>query len=944
VLHQRTSTRLPTRLSPSQREAPWSAAACRRFLRVLGLCATIIAITIPSLHAQQAVTTASVRGTVQDPSGGFLAGATVIVTNLERNQPRSATTGTDGRFRFPLLPPGDYDLEVSASNYAGWQRRLRLSPGAAVDLGVTLRVGQSETLLVTAEPPLIETARTQVAASVSPEEVRSLPLNGRNYLDLALLVPGVSRTNTGANQRFAETSAVPGTGISISTQRNLANSFVVDGLSANDDAAELAGTFFSQEVIREFSVVRSGGSAELGRASAGLISVVTQSGTNTLRGDTYGFFRNGRYDAPNALSHAKLPLDQKQYGLSAGGPLVRDRAFLFANVERLQQQGGGVMTIAPSSVSAINARLDAVNFSGPRIATGTFDTTLMTTNLFARVDHAATAVDQLTLRFNSYDVTSDNARNAGGLNAVSRATGLANHDRTLAASNLLTVSDHLVAESRAQLTRSRLSAPPNDLTGPAVTISGIASFGTATSSPTARAIDLGELVQNAIWLRGNHALKGGIDLLHNRVAIAFPGALQGVYSFQNLTNFLAGRYSSYQQAFGREGTRQTNDNAGLFVQDEWRAANRLTLNLGLRYDVQRLPSLVRTDTNNLSPRLGAAWDLRGNGRSVLRAAAGLYYDPIPLRAVSNALQRNGITYRVVQVTPATAGAPIFPNVLPTFPQTVLTNITSIDPGIESSSSLQATLQYEQQLGAATAASIGYEHLRGRGIIMQRNVNVPTTTDPTVPNLGRPNPSHANDSQYQSIGDSWYDGLTVAIARHPSAWGTYRLSYTFSKGLDTSGNFFFSQPQDAGNIAAERGRSDNDQRHRLAISGTLSAPPSASRLLGGWHFSYIYTYTSALPFNIQLPNDRNGDTNFNDRPVGVGRNAGQGFDFRSLDLRLSRTFPLRTGIFLEAMLEGFNVLDRANDQVPNNSFGSPTFGKPTAVNDPRQVQVGVRVAW
>jgi outer membrane receptor protein involved in Fe transport len=507
----------------------------------------------------------------------------------------------------------------------------------------------------------------------------------------------------------------------------------------------------------------------------------------------------------------------------------------------------------------------------------------------------------------------------------------------VAAGHLLTLSDHLVAESRAQATRSRLSAPPNDLAGPAVTISGLASFGTATSSPTARAIDLGEVVQTVTWLRGDHAVKAGLDLLRNDVTIAFPGALQGVYSFSSLANFLTGRYSSYQQAFGRETTHQTNDNAGFFLQDEWRAARGLTLNLGLRYDLQRLPSLVHTDTNNVSPRLGAAWDLRGDGRSVLRAAAGLYYDPIPLRAVANALQRDGVTYRVVQVTPTAAGAPTFPNVFASFPTTVLTNITSIDPDIEDSSSLQATLQYEQQLGASTAASIGYEHLRGRGIIMQRNVNVPTTTDPTVPNLGRPNPSYANNSQYQSIGDSWYDGVTVAVTTHPAACGSFRLSYTFSKGLDTSGNFFFSQPQDAANVAGERGRSDNDQRHRLAISGTLNAPAH-------WHVSYIYTYTSALPFNIQLPNDRNGDTNFNDRPADVGRNAGKGFDFRSLDLRVSRTFAMHGGVSLEAMLEGFNVLDRANFQVPNNSFGSPTFGRPTAVNDPRQLQLGVRVGW
>src|SRR6185436_3864189 len=201
-----------------------------------------------------------------------------------------------------------------------------------------------------------------------------------------------------------------------------------------------------------------------------------------------------------------------------------------------------------------------------------------------------------------------------------------------------------------------------------------------------------------------------------------------------------------------------------------------------------------------------------------------------------------------------------------------------------------TLQYERQVGTTTSASIGYEHLRGRGIIMSRNVNVPTTTDPGVPNLGRPDPRFANNTQFQSVGDSWYDGVTLALTKRPVSWGSVRLSYTFSKGLDTSGNFFFTQPQSANDIAAERGRSDNDQRHRLALSGTLTSH--------GWLFSYIYTYTSALPFNLQLPNDRNGDTNFNDRPEGVGRNAGNGFDYRSLDLRLSHAFVVTHDVSIE----------------------------------------------
>jgi hypothetical protein len=222
--------------------------------------------------------------------------------------------------------------------------------------------------------PLVETRRTELASAITPHEVDSLPLNGRNYLDLALLAPNVSRTNLRTTDRFAETSAIPGTGVSVSGQRNLNNNFVVDGLSANDDAADLAGMYLSQEVVREFEVVTSGGGAEFGRASSGTISVVTQSGSNRNSGRAYEFFRNDRFDAQNPLATRKDPLNQHQFGLTFGGPIVRDRTFWFGNLERTQQDRTGIVTIAPASVTAVNAALDAAGYRGPRIATGNFAT------------------------------------------------------------------------------------------------------------------------------------------------------------------------------------------------------------------------------------------------------------------------------------------------------------------------------------------------------------------------------------------------------------------------------------------------------------------------------------------------------------------------------------------------------------------------------------------
>jgi hypothetical protein len=864
-------------------------------------------------------------GRVQDGSGAPVAAAAVTLTSEATNQRQRAATGGDGAFQFRALSVGAYALRVEKSGFAPLTQHLTLNVGQALDIPVTLSVAASEQIEVRAAIPIVETGRTAVAANVTPEEVQRLPLNGRNYLDLALLVPGVSRTNVGANQRFAETSAVPGSGISISAQRNLANSFLVDGLSANDDAAELAGTFFSQEVIREFQVVRSSGSAELGRASGGIINIVTQSGANAVRGDAYLYLRDDSLDATNPLATTKLPLDQKQYGVTLSGPLVRDRLFFFSNLETMRQRGGGVITIDAANVAAINARLASVGYPGPAIATGNFATALDSSNVFLRADAALAPAAQLMVRYGRYAVDSANARNAGGLSAVSRATALENHDQTLAVSGSWTPASDLISETRAQATRSRLASPPNDLAGPAVNIAGIASFGTATFSPTARDIDLVEGDEVLTWLRGRHAVKAGAAWLQNRVRIAFPGALQGVYGFSNLADFLAGRYSTFQQAFGNTETRQTNDNAGVFIEDEWRVSPRLLVNGGIRYDVQRLPAIVKTDRDNVAPRLGLAFDPRGDGTSVLRAAAGLYYDRIPLRAVANALQRDGVTYRVAQVAPGFPGAPQFPNVFAAFPSNVLTNITTIDRNIENSSSVQATLQYERQIGGGASASAAYEHLRGHGIIMSRNVNV-----------DRADPRFANNNQYQSIGDSWYDGVTLSFAKRPTARSSFRASYTYSKAIDTAGNFFFSAPQDNHDIAAERGRSDNDQRHRLTLSGSLTAR--------GWMLSSIFTYTSPLPFNIQLPFDRNGDSSFNDRPAGVGRNTGRGFDYRALDLRVARRFALGHGASVDASLDAFNVFNRANYQVPNNIITSPTFGLPTAANDPRQLQLGVRIAY
>ena len=368
---------------------------------------------------------------------------------------------------------GAYEVTVSHPGFSPARRAVTLTVGSAFDLAIALTVaGAQSAVTVDAKAAVIETARTQIAGTVSQAEVHALPLNGRNFLDLALLVPGVSPTNTASNQLFAETSAVPGQGISVGSQRNFSNNFIVDGLSANDDAAGLSGIFYGLDVVQEFQVVTSGGQAELGRALGGYVNVVTKSGTNALHGDLYGYFRNQRFNAANPLSNTKLPLTQAQYGASLGGPVIQDRTFYFANFEQRSLNQSGLITIAPANVAAINAHLAAVGYQGEQIATGLFPNPVHNTNFLGKVDHQFSGKDQFAVRYSLYDVHSNNSRGAGALSAATASAGLDDTDQTLAVSNVATLSAHTVNETRGQFTNSTLSALPTDPIGPAVSISG----------------------------------------------------------------------------------------------------------------------------------------------------------------------------------------------------------------------------------------------------------------------------------------------------------------------------------------------------------------------------------------------------------------------------------------------------------------------------------------
>ena len=391
--------------------------------------------------AQESLNQATVSGRVTDPQGAVVPGATVTARQTETNLTAEAITDAEGRFRFPLLKIGPYEFTARLQGFAPTVRPVALTVGSAFELSMPLSVeGLTTTVSVTAASTVIEAARSQIAGTITQTEVASLPMNGRNFLDLALLVPGVSPPNISSTQLFAETSAVPGVGISIGSQRNFSNGFIVDGLSANDDAAGLSGMPFGVDAVEQFQVVTSGGQAELGRALGGYVNVVTKSGTNVARGNLYGYFRDDTFNARNALSGTKLPMSQQQYGASLGGPILKNRTFYFANVEQRNLDQTGLTTVTADDVGAINTQLTAVGYPGQLVTTGVYPNPVKSTNVLGKVDHQFNRRDQFAVRYSLYDITSRNARGAGGLSAPSASSGLDNFDQTIAISNTLTLS------------------------------------------------------------------------------------------------------------------------------------------------------------------------------------------------------------------------------------------------------------------------------------------------------------------------------------------------------------------------------------------------------------------------------------------------------------------------------------------------------------------------
>jgi hypothetical protein len=958
-----------------------------------------LSICLASLSAQETVNNASLTGRVTDITGAVVANATITARAIATDVTTTSTTDSAGRFHFPYLKVGEYEVICHETGFADAKRSITLTIGATFDLPVTLTVGTAQTVSVEAQPPIIETDRSQVAETISQNEVANLPFNGRNFLDLALFVPGVSPTNTAANQLFAETSAVPGQGLSVGSQHNFSNSFIVDGLSANDDAAGLVQTDFGLDVVQEMQVVTNGGQAEYGRALAGYFNYVSKSGGNQLHGDIYSYLRDKHLNAKNAYSGLLLPYTQSQSGVSAGGPLIKNRTFYFGNYEYRQLNQTNFLTVSSANAAAIDTVLTAAKYPGQLLNISPSGITVYPNpvrfnNFFFKVDHKVSDKDQLTARYSLYHVSSINSRNAGGLTYTSGGANLNDLDQTVAVSNIYTINSQTVNETRGQFTNSNLLAPVVDQVGPAVSITNAATFGTASGSPTGRYDRLYEVVDNLSRQIGAHSVRVGADFLFNDLTITFPMSNRGSYSFSSLANFQKGIYSTYAQTFGNFVVPQTNPNFGMFAQDEWKVNSRLTINAGVRYDLQWLKA-IDTDTKNVSPRIGFAYSpFQGRG-TVIRGSFGLFYDRVPLRALSNALESNGNGTAITANTLASlslsygqTNAPVFPNIVTgytalTLPPTLRLSISTMDPNMKNARAIQNSIEFDQQISPTSNLAIAYQHIRGEDILIDVNLNTPTCSSAVDPiDLCRPNQAIGNDKQYYPGADSYFNALTVSYNLRPVRYGSFRLSYTWSKAIDDVSYAFFSGPVNNYDPGEDRSISDDNQKHRVVVDGTLhtALDPGKTlteKLTHGFQLSSTLTYYSGFPFNIT-----NGVTDIQtttERPclpgvttaqcatalpgTMISRNAGQGFPSFTVNTRLSRTFSIGERFRLQGLAEAFNLVNTRNDLFPSGSYGSScyypsslgatgtapcvvpsTFGQPTNSADPRSIEFAAKLIF
>ena len=988
---------------------------------------TLLCLMLTASGWTQSKTTATLTGTVTDPTDASVPGAKVTATSPGIGITREGITDDHGLFQIVLLPPGIYDLKVEKDGFTTQARKgLELTVGQLIAIDFKLAVGASTQMVeVQSEVPLVETDRTQQANTIGQMEVKNLPINRRDYLSFALLAPGVVDSKALADANSFRVKQTADSGLSFYGSNGRGNNISVDGGEANDSGGGVRTTV-SQETVQEFQVNRANYLAEHGSARGGVLNIVTKSGSNLFHGSAFGFFRHQSMDAGdpfainldgNRLVRVKPDSNRQQFGGTVGGPIAKDKTFFFLGYEQLRRrESSTVPVLTDFSIFQPTSGQEAILSTLPAPAAaqlrGALTSPPETIDLFRRnsgifpfasdlhqglfrVDHNASDSNQLSFRYNITSLFETN-QNVAALVGFSRGFVSDTFDSNALGSWTHTFSPSIINEARAQFDYYNPAISTNDPFGPALEIAGFGFFNRDRFLPNIVINRRVELSNTLSITRGSHAMKAGAYTLirHNHSNSAtfmsgrftfgtlpgsFVNAALASTTITALQSFNLGLAQSYQQGFGSGIVKATYPLYAGFFQDTWHAARRLTLDMGVRYEVDHRKSPLRTEKNNFAPRFGFAWDPFGDQKTTIRGGYGLFFSPIDFQIdyVVNALNEIDGFRQIAQVlttlnaaNPLAANGPI--NIFQTLrrqgvigvptpqrsiqaddlrqfgilisqtgPRPPLTVLFRNSPDYQNPYAQQASFGIEREIVPGFSLSASYVFVRGTKLTTSRDDNLlpapvnpakgirdwgVTATNPTGLAFFK-QPLLFQDDVYESTANSVYHGLLIELNKRFSRRFSFHGNYTFAKAIDETTDYNSDfQHNDQTCRRCERALSSFDQRHKLVLYGMLQTPSTAGangfkKVFADFALTPIFRANSARPFNLLAGAELNGDRhNTTDRPFFAGRNTGIGPSFWTFDARLSRRIKTGESKTLDLMVEAFNLFNHLNYATVNNTVG------------------------
>jgi hypothetical protein len=1088
-----------------------------KHFRILSSTLLVIALATTIFPAQ--TTTGAFLGFVTDAQGAVIGGAKVAAINEATGLTRTVTTNSSGEYVISLLPVGRYTLKFEAEKFK--QRAVKgvaLELDQRVKIDVALEIGEI-TEIVTSEDgagaPLARTETAEAGEVIENKRIVELPLNGRLYLQLAQLTPGVvENARGGFGQQLA---GVSGPRITVMGARESDNHFTLDGVGFTDPFYNTASGPLSVDAIQEFNVRSNLYSAESGRLGGAQINIAIKSGANDLHGSAYGFLRNDEFDARNFFDVAKPEFRQSQFGGTIGGAVIKDKLFYFGNYEGLRLAKSLTRAFTVPTPSLRNGQF-ATPIRDPQtglpfannlipdsrispVAKGLLQFIPLpnqsgaANNLVAspqeindgdqftiKTNYRRNANDEGFMRYTFYDVdayqpygfvafaSSPISLPGFGLFLRQRSQNVAIGETHIFRPTLIgefkfgfsrTAGGQAQQNSNVDFTSqfniAGASRDPIDRGIPRITLAPFNAFGDV-ATPISRRDNDYQFSYNISWFLGNHSLNLGGAYKRVQFNPFIPSNKRGQFTFDGrytgnvFADFLLGLPGSAQGGAGNTAVYLRGNEYYAYAQDDWKVSRRLTVNLGLRYeyvsplsekfnrwatlDIQNrrvivasedgrtypqelwvpgiaaqlapLPivtsedaglnrALVNRDTNNFAPRVGLAFDLFGNQRTVIRTGYGVYYNVASYNAVSLMSQNPPFFKRIGANNPA-ASATILPPFATIAPlESLLGNPLLGLPGFQPYD-IDFTSPYFQQYNFGIQQLLTQnllveaQYLGSKGTHLYTNVfyNLPNPSATTPIAARSPFPNLSNFAQQAGAGSSNYNALVLRAEKRLSYGLMVSGSYTFSKSIDNDslGNSVVSSNLDQSNIKAlERALSSFDIRQRLIVSFTYDLPfksgnKTLNALVGNWQAGGIITRQSGQPFTVNFNGDRANTGQLNQRPnliddpnlsssartverwfntsafvvqpVGAlgmaGRNILEGPGTNLVDFSLLKNIPISEHQRLQFRSEFFNLFNHANFDFPERfcggtTSGSPcaatTFGRVTAARDPRILQFALK---